>query len=192
MGDAGRPATEDRVGRAQGRIGEPAPTDPLAVVRDLAARVQRRCVSTGLSLVTAESCTGGLIGHAITEHPGSSAYYAGGAVAYSDAAKSDLLDVPQATLRAHGAVSAQVAAAMAEGARRRLGADLAVAVTGIAGPDGGSDAKPVGLTYVAVAGVAGNEVRRHVWHGDRADNKVRSAEAALRLLLDRLGEGTEA
>ena len=164
--------------------------DPLADARELAAGVQSRCVSAGLSLATAESCTGGLIGHVITEHPGSSAYYVGGVVSYSDAVKEAQLGVSGVTLQAHGAVSAQVAAAMAEGARRRFGTDLAVAVTGIAGPDGGTEAKPVGLTYVAVAGIAGAEVRRHLWHGDRAANKVRSAEAALRLLLERLGEGT--
>ncbi len=174
------------------RDGDGDATDPLAGARELAAAVQARCVRAGLSLATAESCTGGLIGHVITEHPGSSTYYAGGAVTYSDAVKEAQLDVSRVTLQAHGAVSAQVAAAMAEGARRRFGTDLAVAVTGIAGPGGGSEAKPVGLTYVAVAGVAGVEVRRHLWHGDRAANKVRSAEAALRLLLDRLGEGPEA
>jgi PncC family amidohydrolase len=182
---------EDRVERVRGNSVESSAADTLAVVRDLTARLQRRCADRGLSVSTAESCTGGLISHAITEHPGASSYYVGGVVAYSDAAKSGLLDVPEATLRAHGAVSAQVAAAMAEGARRRLGTDLAVAVTGIAGPDGGRDAKPVGLTYVAVAGVAGTEVRRHLWHGNRAENKLRSAEAALGLLLDRLGERTE-
>jgi nicotinamide-nucleotide amidase len=165
-------------------------TDPLAGARELAAAVQSRCVRAGLSLATAESCTGGLIGHVLTEHPGSSAYYVGGVVSYADSVKESELGVSRVALQAHGAVSAQVAAAMAEGARRRFGTDLAVAVTGIAGPDGGSDAKPVGLTYVAVAGIAGAEVRRHLWHGDRAANKIHSAEAALGLLLERLGEGT--
>ncbi len=172
------------------RGGDGDASDPLAGARELAAAVQSRCVRAGLSLATAESCTGGLIGHVVTEHPGSSAYYAGGIVSYSDAVKEAQLGVSHATLQAHGAVSAQVAAAMAEGARRRFGTDLAVAVTGIAGPEGGSEAKPVGLTYVAVAGIAGAEVRRHLWHGDRAANKVRSAEAALGLLLERLVEGT--
>ena len=170
--------------------GASPPADLLAAARELAARLQARCVRTGLTLATAESCTGGLVGHVITEQPGSSAYYLGGVVAYADRTKAGLLDVPEATLAAHGAVSAQVAAAMAEGVLRRCGADLAVAVTGIAGPEGGSEAKPVGLTYVAIAGVAGTEVRRHLWHGDRVANKVESAEAALRLALERLGEGT--
>jgi nicotinamide-nucleotide amidase len=187
-------AHEPGVAGASGDPGDGAghkPDDPLVAVRELAARLQRRCVDRGLSFATAESCTGGLIGHVVTEHPGSSAYYAGGAITYADEVKAALLGVPEATLRAHGAVSAQVAAAMAEGAQRRFGTDLAVAVTGIAGPDGGTDAKPVGLTYVAVAGVAGSEVRRHLWHGDRAANKIRSAEAALRLVLDRLDAGRE-
>ena len=156
----------------------------------LAARLQARCQRDGLTLATAESCTGGLLGHVITENAGSSGHYLGGAITYADRVKASVLDVPDAALRAHGAVSAQVAAAMAEGALRRFGADLAIAVTGIAGPDGGSDAKPVGLTYVAVAGRAGTEVRRHLWRGDRGANKRRSAEAALLLLLERLGEGS--
>ncbi len=164
--------------------------DPLIVARGLAGRLQSRCLRAGLTVATAESCTGGLLGHLLTEHPGSSGYYLGGIVAYADRIKAGLLEVPEAMLRAHGAVSAQVAAAMAEGACRRFGTDLAVAVTGIAGPEGGSEAKPVGLTYVAVAGVAGSDVRRYLWRGDRSANKAESAEAALRLLLERLGEGT--
>ena len=166
--------------------------DPLEALRALAVRLQDRCVRGRLTLATAESCTGGLVGHVITEIAGSSAYYLGGGVTYADGAKVGLLGVPEATLRAHGAVSAQVAAAMAEGARRRLGADLAVAVTGIAGPDGGSPSKPVGLTYVAVADASGTDVRRHQWHDDRAANKRLSVEAALRFALERLGEASGA
>ncbi|MGC8633782.1 MAG: CinA family protein [Candidatus Limnocylindrales bacterium] len=161
--------------------------DALTQLRVLTAVLQEACLRAGLTLATAESCTGGLIGHAITEHAGSSAYYLGGAVTYADRAKTDLLGVPASALQAHGAVSAQVAAAMAEGACRRFGADVGLAVTGIAGPGGGTESKPVGLAYVAVAGVAGAEVRRHQWHGDRGENKVRSAEAAVRLVLERLG-----
>ena len=167
---------------------EPPATDDLSVAHALAAQLQARCLRGGLTLATAESCTGGLVGHLVTGIPGSSGYYLGGAITYADRIKHELLGVPDTTLQAHGAVSAQVAAAMAEGACRRFGVDLAVAVTGIAGPDGGSEAKPVGLTYVAVAGVAGTEVRRHQWHGDREANTRQSAEAALRLLLERLGE----
>lgn len=170
--------------------GQEAPD--LAALVQLAAQIQARCQRDGLTLATAESCTGGLLGHVITETAGSSGHYVGGAVTYADRIKAGILDVPEATLRGHGAVSAQVAAAMAEGARRRFGADVAVAVTGIAGPDGGSEAKPVGLTYVATAGSGGTAVRRFTWHGDRSANKRASAEAALRLLLERLDEGTEA
>ena len=155
----------------------------------LAERLYRTCLDRGLTVATAESCTGGLVAHAITEIAGSSSYYRGGFVTYADDVKRDQLGVGQELLAAHGAVSAQVARAMAEGARARLGADLAVAVTGIAGPGGGSAEKPVGLTYVGVADDAGVDVRRHQWTGDRTTNKRDSALAALDLLLERLGAG---
>jgi PncC family amidohydrolase len=159
-------------------------TEPSDELAELAATLQALALEHQLRLATAESCTGGLVGHVITTIPGSSGYYLGGIVSYADLAKERLLGVPAEALRRHGAVSAQVARSMAEGARASLGADVAVAVTGVAGPDGGTSAKPVGLTYVAVAGPAGTEVQRHVWSGDRAANKERSAEAALRMLLD--------
>jgi PncC family amidohydrolase len=155
--------------------------DPLV---ELAARLQAACVRRGLTVATAESCTGGLVAHALTEVRGSSAYVHGGVVAYADAVKISELGVPEATLAAHGAVSAQVAVAMAEGVRRRLGTDLGVGVTGVAGPDGGTRAKPVGLVYVAAAGPGGTEVRRFLWHGDRSANKRDSAHAAIELLLE--------
>ena len=158
---------------------------------DLARQVQGRCLALGWTLATAESCTGGLLAHLLTEVPGSSEYFSGGVVCYANEAKVTVAGVPRETLEAHGAVSAQVAVAMAEGVRARLEADVAVAVTGIAGPGGGSEAKPVGLTYVALADAAGHEVRRHLWHGDRHENKLASAEAALMLLLDRLSSGTD-
>lgn len=152
-----------------------------------ADRLYRVCVERGLTVSTAESCTGGLVAHAITEIAGSSAYFLGAFVTYADDVKRDQLGVPAELLAAHGAVSAQVARAMAEGARARLGTDLAVAITGIAGPGGGSAEKPVGLTYVAVADGDGADVRRHLWTGDRSANKRDSAAAALDLLLERLG-----
>ena len=155
----------------------------------LAERLYRTCLDRGLTVATAESCTGGLVAHAITEIAGSSSYFRGGFVTYADDVKRDQLGVAQELLAANGAVSAQVARAMAEGARARLGADLAVAVTGIAGPGGGSAEKPVGLTYVGVADETGVDVRRHQWTGDRATNKRDSAVAALALLLERLGAG---
>ena len=153
---------------------------------ELAARLGERCLALGLSIATVESCTGGLIGHLITEVPGSSAYFVGGFITYSDELKREAVGVPHDVLAAHGAVSAQVAMAMATGGRARTGADLAVSVTGIAGPDGGTAAKPVGLTYVAVADGLGVAVKRHLWSGDRAENKQRSAAAALALLLERV------
>jgi PncC family amidohydrolase len=167
-------------------------SDPLVPLIDLARRLQERCLAAGLTVAAAESCTGGLVTHVLTEVPGSSAYLLGGVVSYADLAKTELLGVDPDHLAAHGAVSAQVARAMANGARERFGADLGVAVTGIAGPDGGSDAKPVGLTYVAVADEAGVEVRRLLWAGERSANKRDSAGAALELLLARAGERANA
>jgi PncC family amidohydrolase len=160
------------------------PTDEELL--ELARRLGAACRDRGLRIGTAESCTGGLVAHVITEVPGSSDYFTGGFVTYSNDLKTGLLDVPSDVLEAHGAVSAQVARALADGARRRLAVDLAVAVTGVAGPDGGTPAKPVGLTYVAVADSDGDDVRRHVWDSDRTGNKRLSAAAALDLLLARL------
>jgi PncC family amidohydrolase len=154
----------------------------------LAERLQATCLARGVTVSVAESCTGGLVADAITDVPGSSGYFLGGIVSYSDAAKLALLGVPAEVLASHGAVSAQVGRAMAEGARQRFSADVAAAVTGIAGPDGGTEAKPVGLTYVAVADAAGADVRRFVWSGDRAANKEASAAAVLELLIERVTE----
>lgn len=154
----------------------------------LVTEIQERCLAGGWTLATAESCTGGLIAHLLTEVPGSSGYVLGGIVAYANAPKVSQLAVEPALIEAHGAVSAQVARAMADGARARLGSTLAVSVTGIAGPEGGSDAKPVGLTYVAVSGLGATDVRRGVWSGDRRENKRESARAALELLRERLRE----
>ena len=164
------------------------PTDDELL--DLARRVGLACRERGVRLGTAESCTGGLVAHLITEIPGSSDYFAGALVTYANEVKVALVDVAPEVLEAHGAVSAQVARAMADGARRRLGVDVATAVTGVAGPDGGTAAKPVGLTYVAVADAQGDDVRRFVWDSDRTGNKRLSAAAALELVLGRLtGEG---
>jgi nicotinamide-nucleotide amidase len=158
---------------------------PVAALVALAERLQGLCVGRGLTVATAESCTGGLVAAAITAVPGSSAYYLGGVVSYADSVKAEFLGVPAAALEAHGAVSAQVAKAMAAGCRERLGAALAVSITGIAGPDGGTEAKPVGLTYIGLAGsstdAAGGakataDVRRFVFGGDR--DSIRTAAAA--------------
>jgi PncC family amidohydrolase len=157
--------------------------DPLV---SLAARVGERCLALGTRIATVESCTGGLVGHLITETPGSSAYYVGGFVTYSDESKQAMVGVPADVLTAHGAVSAQAAIAMAAGGRDRTGAEIGVSVSGIAGPDGGSQAKPVGLTYVAVVDADGTVVRRYLWAGSRAENKRSSAQAALELVLERI------
>ena len=159
--------------------------DPLVA---LAERLQALCLGLSLTVATAESCTGGLVANLITEVDGSSGYFLGGVVSYSDEAKRTLLDVPPEEIDAHGAVSAQVARSMAKGGRARFGASLAVAVTGIAGPGGGTDAKPVGLTYVAAADDDGVEVRRFHWTGDRTGNKRESARAALELLIERASQ----
>jgi len=153
----------------------------------LAERLQGVCLGRGITVALAESCTGGLVAATITEIPGSSGYFLGGIVSYSNPAKEALLDVPAHVLEAHGAVSAQVAMAMATGARARFAANLAASVTGIAGPDGGSEAKPVGLTYVGVADRAGTDVRRLTFSGDRAANREAAAEAVLEWLIDRAG-----
>jgi PncC family amidohydrolase len=150
----------------------------------LAETLQTRCGKAGLRVATAESCTGGMVAAAITAVPGSSTYFEGGVVAYGDRAKHELLGVDEGLIASHGAVSAQVALAMARGGRTRFGADLAVAVTGIAGPGGGSEEKPVGLTYVAVVGPGGEHVQRFAWSGSRGDNQRLSARAALELLLE--------
>jgi len=165
------------------------PVEPSAELEPLVAlarRIQDAMLERELSLATAESCTGGLVAFALTEIAGSSDYYAGGIVSYSNALKEAELAVKHATLERHGAVSAQTAVEMADGARHRYGADVAVSVTGIAGPGGGSDAKPVGLTYVAVADDHGTDVRRFLWPDDRHGNRLRSAEAALALVLERV------
>jgi len=145
------------------------------------------CRERGLMLVSAESCTGGLVAAALTEIAGSSDVVERGFVTYSNGAKEELLGVPHTLLETHGAVSEQVARAMAEGALGSVRmADLSVAVTGIAGPGGGSTGKPVGLVFIAAARRGGQTVcERHVFTGDRHAVRVASVERALALLLDR-------
>ncbi len=135
-----------------------------------------------LTLGTAESCSGGLIAHMLTNVSGVSDVYEGGVVTYSNALKSKLLGVSETTLIREGAVSAAVAQEMAAGALEGLGVDWALAVTGIAGPSGGTPEKPVGLVYMAVAGPDTLIVRRHVFNGNRESIKLQTAEAALTLL----------
>ncbi len=137
-----------------------------------------------LKVATAESCTGGLLGHCITNVPGSSDYFEGGIIAYSYDAKERLLGVHHDTLYEHGAVSAETALEMARGARKMLGADIGIAITGIAGPGGGMPGKPVGLVYIALSARASERVERYVWDSDREGNKLRSSEAALKMLIE--------
>jgi nicotinamide-nucleotide amidase len=136
----------------------------------------------GLTLATAESCTGGLVAGRLTSVPGSSDVFRGGIVAYADGVKEAELGVERELLDVHGAVSAEAAKAMAEGARTRLGADVAVAVTGIAGPGGGTEEKPVGLVYLHVSGAEGEEARRLDFPGDREMIRGRATAAALHLI----------
>ena len=158
----------------------------------LAERLQGICLGRGLTVALAESCTGGLIAATLTEVPGSSGYFLGGVVSYANAAKEGLLGVPKATLAAHGAVSAQVAKAMAEGALGRFGAALAASVTGVAGPDGGSESKPVGLTYVGLARHGATDVRRLQLVGDREAIREAAARAALEWLIEHAEAGPTA
>ncbi len=138
------------------------------------------------TVALAESCTGGLVGHRLTNVPGSSRFFLGGIVAYSYELKSSALGVDPAVIEREGAVSDEVARQMGRGARAVCGSDLAVAITGIAGPGGGTAAKPVGLTYIAVVDDAGEAVQRHVFHGDREGIKHRASQAALDMLRRRL------
>ncbi len=136
----------------------------------------------GLSLAVAESCTGGLIGHRITNVPGSSEYFTGGVIAYANETKVSLLGVSWDTLSTCGAVSRETVLEMASGARRSLGADIAVSVSGIAGPGGGTPDKPVGMVWIGLAALACEWQRVFRFPGDREQNKASAAEAALQML----------
>ena len=150
----------------------------------LSQRVGEALLAQGLTITTAESCTGGLILSTLTDISGSSAYVMGGIVTYSNEAKMKHVNVQEETLTQHGAVSEPVAREMAIGVRDVFDTDYALSVTGIAGPGGGTETKPVGLTYIGLAGRDGIvAVQRHVWDGDRIENKQASVHAALTLLL---------
>ena len=140
----------------------------------------------GLSLAVGESCTGGLVGHRITNVPGSSDYFVGGIVAYSYEAKESLLGVSWDTLEKNGAVSRETVIEMARGSRRALMADIGMAVSGIAGPGGGMPGKPVGLTWIGLCVEDFEEAWSYAWEGDRIQNKKHSAEQLLHLLVDYL------
>ena len=154
-------------------------TTPLRLAEELGRLLHEH----DLTLALAESCTGGLIGSLITDVAGSSSYFLGSAVTYSYGAKEGILGVEHDTLLQYGAVSAETAAEMSQGARSIFGADLAVSVTGIAGPGGGMTGKPVGLVYVHLSAADAEIGERYLWDADRIGNKQLSAEAVLRLLI---------
>ncbi len=154
---------------------------PLALYT-LAEETLRACRRAHLRLGTVESCTGGMIGAALSEVPGCSDVFLGGIITYDNAIKVGLAQVPLALLAAHGAVSEEVARAMAEQGRAALGAGISVAVTGVAGPRGGSVEKPVGLVHLAVSGPNGTHHARHVFGGDRTAIRLLAVEAALRMV----------
>ena len=144
----------------------------------LHSRLRRR----KLTVASAESCTGGLLAALLTTHPGSSDYFKGGAVVYSNEAKTILADVAPDLIHGHGAVSSVVAGALARGARARLGAKIGLGITGIAGPGGATPGKKVGLAYVAVDSDDHSVVKKYEWPYDREGNRLASAGAALDLL----------
>jgi nicotinamide-nucleotide amidase len=144
-----------------------------------------------LTLGLAESCTGGMVASYITDIAGSSAYFEGAIVAYSTQMKERILGVPASTLERYGAVCAETVMAMAKGARKLLHVDVAVAITGIAGPSGGAPDKPVGLTYIGLASPHGELWRKYVWKGNRRHNREQSARTALELLKEHLESSSE-
>jgi nicotinamide-nucleotide amidase len=176
VADEAESLAQRSVAEVKARLGEWVVGEGDATIASTVGDLLRRA---GATLATAESCTGGLLGAMITDVPGASDYYAGGVVSYANDVKRDALGVPEELLRSHGAVSEPVAKAMAVGVRQRLGSDYAVAVTGIAGPSGGTDAKPVGLVHIALAGPEGVTAHRHIFPGDRPAVRRRSATAAL-------------
>ena len=142
----------------------------------------------GLRLAVAESCTGGLIGHRLTNVAGCSTYYMGSITAYAYEAKVRLLNVRWETLEKHGAVSGETVMEMARGVRHALAADIGLSVSGIAGPSGGTPEKPVGRVWVGLSSPEDDVAEQYLWEGDRIQNKEHSAQAALQLLADYLAD----
>jgi nicotinamide-nucleotide amidase len=147
-----------------------------------AARLVALYRQKGLAMATAESCTGGLVAAAITAVPGASAVFTHGFITYAYAAKTQMLDVPEELLQTAGAVSEPVALRMAQGARSRAGADVAIAITGIAGPDGGTPTKPVGTVWFGLDGPSGASTYHRIFHGNRDAIRAQSVAFALKLL----------
>ena len=161
------------------------------MTNDAGAGRRRLLRSRKQTVATAESCTGGLTAQRITDVAGSSAVFPGGVVAYSNAAKTDLVAVPADVIARVGAVSPDVAQALAEGARRRFGATYGIGITGIAGPDGGTPEKPVGLVYIAVAYPEGCDLEKAHFIGSRQVVRTRSAQTALNMLRLRVLQSTD-
>jgi PncC family amidohydrolase len=149
---------------------------------DISRDVGRQLLAARLTIATAESCTGGLVASTLTDVAGSSEYVLGGVVCYRNSVKEDMLRVHHGTLELHGAVSPETAAEMARGVRRLFGCDVAVAVTGIAGPGGGSPDKPVGLVYLHLSALNAQWGRKYIWPYDRTGNKRATVQAALELI----------
>ena len=147
-------------------------------------RILELCISRGWNLVVAESCTGGLIGARLTSVPGSSSYFAGGVIAYSNDLKKNLLNVSAGLLESEGAVSGPVVEAMARGGIAATGADCGISVTGVAGPDGGTEEKPVGTVWIGVALPSGTTSRRYHFSGDREEIREQTVDASLHLFLE--------
>ena len=169
----------------------PVPAKPAApTYADLVSRMaalHRILRKKNVTVAAAESCTGGLLGAILSEHSGSSRYFRGGMEVYSDDAKTVLANVPPQLIHSHGAVSAVVAAALARGAREKLGAKIGLGITGIAGPTGATPGKPVGLVYIAVDGPKLQTVRKKQWSFDRQGNRLASVGVALDLLEQAIG-----
>lgn len=146
----------------------------------------------GFHLGLAESCTGGMLGERITAASGASGYFLGGVISYDDKVKASVLGVPPDVIVAKGAVSAECALAMARGVRQLLSAEVAVSITGVAGPSGGTDVKPVGTTFIAVVTPQRERVEQYTWAGSRQENRRKSVDAALELIINSLvGENND-
>lgn len=154
--------------------------------RQLLNKVSDKFKKHHLSVATAESCTGGLLAHTLTNISGSSEYFDRGIVSYSNQAKIELLGVPEKTLQEYGAVSEQTAKAMAIGIKERSNVDIGISTTGIAGPTGGTKEKPVGLVYIGIASSKNVTIKKFIFSGDRSQNKESTCNAALEMLLENL------
>ena len=154
--------------------------DPLEVL------IGKSLSKSGLWLAVAESFTGGLLGHLITNVPGSSAYFRGGVISYANEVKRDILGVSPETLEAKGAVSEGTVLEMAKGVRIRLKADIGLSMSGIAGPSGGTSEKPVGTTWIGMSAFDNDAAQMYLFQGDRKEIKIQAAQAAMQMLLDYL------